>query len=364
MTQDRLGAAQAALRTAEIDALLVGPSADLRYLVGYDAHAMERLTLLVLPATGQPHLVVPELEVRAAEASGAAGLVELAPWTETEDPIALVARLLQAEGATGQVALGDLLFTVFTLRLQAALPATRWHGGGEVLRRLRAVKDAAELQALRDVGAAIDAVHAEVPRLLRPGRSERAVGRDIAELILAGHDEVAFVIVGSGPNGASPHHALSDRVLEHGDAVVVDIGGVKAGYCSDSTRNYVVGTAPNGYLELHVLLEEAQQAAVDAVAPGVPAAAIDAAARQVLTDAGYGDRFIHRTGHGIGLEVHEHPYIVSTNDEPIEPGMAFSIEPGLYLPGRFGMRIEDIVLATEDGAERVNLRPRTVLVAG
>jgi Xaa-Pro aminopeptidase len=364
MTTDRLGAAQAALRHAGLDALLVGPSADLRYLVGYHAHAMERLTLLVLPATGDPHLVVPELEVAAAEASGAAQRVSLAPWSETEDPVALVRRLLQEQDATTRIALGDVLFTMFTLRLQDALPDARWSSGGDVLRALRTVKDAAELQALRDVGAAIDAVHAAVPRLLRPGRSERAVGRDIAELILAEHDEVAFVIVASGPNGASPHHALSDRVLEQGDAVVVDIGGVKAGYCSDSTRNYVVGAAPNGYLELHALLEVAQQAAVDAVAPGVPASAVDAAARQVLVDAGLGDRFIHRTGHGIGLEVHEHPYIVSTNDELLVPGMAFSIEPGLYLPGRFGMRIEDIVLVTEGRAERVNLRPRTVLVAG
>lgn len=364
MTSTRLDAARAALRDAGLDALLVGPSADLRYLVGYDAHAMERLTLLVLPQDGAPRLVVPALEVAAAEASGAADLVELAVWEETEDPVALVTRLLEAEGATGHIALGDLLFTMFTLRLQQALPATSWHRGGEVLRRLRIVKDDAERDALRAVGAAIDAVHAQVPQLLRPGRSERAVGRDIAELILEEHDEVAFVIVGSGPNGASPHHAVEDRVLEEGDAVVVDIGGVKAGYCSDSTRNYVVGHAPNGYLELHVLLEAAQQAAVDVVAPGVPAAAVDAAARQMLTDAGLGDRFIHRTGHGIGLEVHEHPYIVSSNPELLEAGMAFSIEPGLYLPGRFGMRIEDIVLVTDDGAERVNRRPRTVLVAG
>jgi Xaa-Pro aminopeptidase len=364
MTTDRLAGAQASLREAGLDALLVGPSADLRYLVGYDAHAMERLTLLVLPADGPAHLVVPELEVASAEASGAPAAVSLAPWGETEDPIALVTGLLQAAGATGTIAVGDLLFTMFTLRLQAALPQVRWAPGGEVLRQLRAIKGPEELDALRAVGAAIDAVHAQVPALLVPGRTEREVGRDIAELILVDHDEVAFVIVGSGPNGASPHHALSDRVLEPGDAVVVDIGGIRAGYCSDSTRNYVVQRAPDGYLELHALLEAAQQAAVEAVAPGVTAAAVDAAARQVLTDAGHGAQFIHRTGHGIGLEVHEHPYIVGTNDEPLLPGMAFSIEPGLYLPGRYGMRIEDIVLLTDSGAERVNLRPRTVLVGG
>ena len=364
MEQRRLTAAREAIRSAGLDALLVGPSADLRYLVGYDAHAMERLTLLVLPAEGDPWLVVPALEEPAARASGADQLVELRTWAETEDPVALVAAQLERGGAPTAMAVSDRLFSMFTLALQEALSTTRFHPGGPVLRDLRIRKDPAELDALRRVGAAIDAVHAQVPALLRPGRTEAEVARDLGELILAEHDEVAFIIVGSGPNGASPHHAVSDRVLEPGDAVVVDIGGVKDGYCSDMTRNYAVEHLPAGYAELHSVLEQAQEAAVQRVAPGVPAAAIDAAAREVITAAGYGERFIHRTGHGIGVDVHEDPYIVGSNPEPVAAGMAFSVEPGIYLPGRYGARIEDIVLVTADGVERVNRRPRTVLLAG
>ncbi len=364
MDRRRLDAAQAAVRSHGLDALLVGPSADLRYLVGYDAHAMERLTLLVLPGEGDPWLLVPELEAPAARASGADQLVELRSWDETEDPVALVARELTDPAAPGAVAVSDRLFSVFTLALQEALPGTGFRSGGPVLRALRIRKDPAELVALRAVGAAIDRVHAEVPGLLRAGRTEAEVARDLGELILSEHDEVAFIIVGSGPNGASPHHAVSDRVLAPGDAVVVDIGGVKDGYCSDMTRNYAVEHLPAGYAELHAVLEQAQDTAVRAVAPGVPAAAIDAAARDVISAAGYGERFIHRTGHGIGVDVHEDPYIVGGNEELLAQGMAFSVEPGIYVPDRYGARIEDIVLVTEDGAERVNHRPRTVLLAG
>jgi Xaa-Pro aminopeptidase len=363
--QDRLERARDAMRARGVDALLVGPSADLRYLVGYHALPLERLTLLVVPVEGAPSLVVPELEAARATDSGADALAPLVAWGETDDPIAIVRGLLEEAGvAAGTLALQDRLWTSFTLRLQGALPDARWVAGNEVMRRLRLRKDAAEVQALRDVGAAIDAVHAQVPELLRPGRTEAEVGRDIAELILEDHDEVNFVIVASGPNGASPHHETGDRRLEVGDAVVVDIGGTRAGYCSDVTRDYAIGHVPDGYGELHAVLERAQEAAVRAVRPGVTAAAIDAAARDVIAGAGYGERFIHRTGHGIGVEEHEEPWIVAGNDEPLTSGMAFSVEPGIYVPGRYGARIEDIVVVTDDGVERVNHRPREVTVCG
>ena len=363
MEHTRLRAARDAVRTAGLDGLLVGPSADLRYLIGYDAHAMERLTLLVLPAHGDPWLLVPALEEPAARASGADQLVEIRTWGETEDPVAVVTAALARPRAPAALAVSDRLFSLFTLALQDALPTTRFRPGGPVLRELRIRKDPSELAALRAVGAAIDAVHAEVAGLLTAGRTEAEVARDLGELILAEHDEVAFIIVGSGPNGASPHHAVSDRVLTPGDPVVVDIGGVKDGYCSDMTRNYAVEHLPSGYAELHTVLEQAQEAAVQQVAPGVAAATIDAAAREVIAAAGYGEYFIHRTGHGIGVDVHEHPYIVGSNPEPVAEAMAFSIEPGIYLPGRYGARIEDIVLVTDDGVERVNNRPRTVLLS-
>jgi Xaa-Pro aminopeptidase len=365
VTTDRLDRAQDAMRRRGIDGLLVGPSADLRYLVGYHALPLERLTMLVVPAEGPSHLVVPELEAARAEEAGADRLAELVTWSETEDPIALVRRLLTEHGAAdGTLALQDRLWTSFTLELQAALPGARWLPGREVMRRLRLRKSPDEVEALRAAGAAIDAVHAAVPDVLRAGRTEAEVGRDLAELILRDHDEVNFVIVASGPNGASPHHETGDRRIEVGDAVVVDIGGTRAGYCSDMTRDYVIGHAPDGYLDLHAVLEAAQEAAVQAVRPGVTAASIDAAAREVITEAGFGERFIHRTGHGIGVEEHEEPWIVEGNDEPLAPGMAFSVEPGIYVPDRYGARIEDIVVVTEDGVERVNHRPREVLACG
>ncbi|MEX1177873.1 MAG: Xaa-Pro peptidase family protein [Nitriliruptor sp.] len=362
-TEDRLTRLRAAMRARGVDALMVGPSADLRYLVGYHALPLERLTLLVVPVDGPASLVVPELEEARAVDSGAAEHVELVPWAETEDPIARVLDRLRAAGTDlgGTFALQDRLWTTFTLALQQAVTGARWVPGSTVTRELRLIKSPDEIQALRDVGAAIDAVHAVVPQLLRPGRTEAEVGRDIAERILDDHDEVNFVIVASGPNGASPHHEVGDRVLEVGDAVVVDIGGTRAGYCSDSTRDYAIGHLPAGYAELHAVLERAQDLAVEAVRPGVTPEAIDAAARDHITDAGFGDRFIHRTGHGIGVEEHEEPWIVAGNTEPVATGMAFSIEPGIYVPGRYGSRIEDIVIVTDDGVERVNHRPREVI---
>lgn len=218
------------------------------------------------------------------------------------------------------------------------------------------IKDAAEIAELRRAGEAIDAVHRRVPEWLRAGRTEREVAADIAAAIVAeGHETVEFVIVGSGPNGADPHHEVSDRVIEDGDVVVVDIGGaVPSGYNSDSTRTYVVGTPATEAAERIAVLVRAQQAAVDAARPGATASEVDAAARQVLTDAGLGEAFLHRTGHGIGVSVHEEPYIAPGNDLVLREGMAFSIEPGIYFAGEWGARIEDIVVLTADGCERLN----------
>jgi Xaa-Pro dipeptidase len=226
-------------------------------------------------------------------------------------------------------------------------------------------KDAGEIEALRKAGAAIDRVHARMGEWLRPGRTEEEVGADIAAAIVAeGHEVAEFVIVGSGPNGASPHHGVSNRVIERGDVVVVDIGGpVPEGYNSDSTRTYAVGEpAFDDVAGTYAVLQAAQQAAVEAAGPGVTAEAVDAAARDVIADAGFGEYFVHRTGHGIGLDVHEDPYIVSGNDLVLEVGMAFSVEPGIYLPGRWGARIEDIVVVGEEGAVRLNTRPHDLVV--
>ncbi|MPZ72921.1 MAG: M24 family metallopeptidase [Nitriliruptorales bacterium] len=351
--------ARSAMDDLGVDALLVGPGADLRYLTGYRALALERLTLLVARADGATSLFVPELERARALASPLPDVVEVVSFAETEDPYALVAERLDDGGRYG---VGDRLWATFLLHLQQRLAKSEWVTSSTVTRHLRMSKSPEEVDALRRAGQAIDRVHEQVPSLLRPGRTEAQVGREVADLILAeGHEAVNFVIVASGPNGASPHHETGERALVHSDAVVVDIGGTLDGYCSDCTRNYVIGAAADGYTEAHAALEAAQIAACNAVGPGVTAESVDAVARLALRDAGYGEFFVHRTGHGIGLEEHEDPYIVEGNDLILRPGMTFSIEPGVYLPDRFGIRIEDIVAVTEDGCERLNTLSRAAV---
>ncbi len=371
----RLERVASATRAAGLGALLLTPGPELRYVTGYDAVQLERLTCLVVPADGSPFLVVPRLELPAAQASPARHL-ELIAWAETPaagsagsgvsagtctDPYGMIADRL---GPVSAVGLGDRMWAMMVLRLRDALPAARQALASAALTSLRIRKSAAEVAALREAGAAIDRVHARVPGWLRAGRTEREVGADIATAILAeGHARTDFVIVASGPNAASPHHELSGRVLAPGDAVVVDIGGtMPSGYCSDCTRTYVIGSPPAEFAAYYKVLQDAQDAACASVRPGITAEAVDAAAREPITEAGYGAHFIHRTGHGIGLETHEDPYIVAGNTEQLWPGMVFSVEPGIY-PGPHGARIEDIVVCTEDGCERLNNAPRELVVA-
>ena len=359
----RLELVRDSVRAVGLDAVLLTPGPDLRYVTGYDAKQLERLTCLVLPAKGDPALFVPRLELPAAQASPAGSLgLQIVPWEETADPFAMVAGLL---GSVSAVGLSDRMWALFVLRFRDVLPAARLALASGALRPLRIRKTPAEVAALREAGEAIDRVHVRVPGWLRAGRTEREVGADIAEAILAeGHATVDFVIVASGPNAASPHHEVSDRVLEPGDAVVVDIGGaMPSGYCSDSTRTYAIGEPPAEFTAYYKVLYDAQEAACAAVRPGVTAESVDAAAREPITAAGYGEAFFHRTGHGIGLESHEDPYIVAGNGALLEPGMAFSVEPGIY-PGPHGARIEDIVVCTADGYQRLNNTPRELLVVG
>ncbi len=361
---DRLARAASGASALGIDALLITPGADLRYLIGYDAVPLERLTCLVVPAEGQPLLLVPELEYLAAQASGASGCeVAIRTWGETDDPFAIIGRHV---GSLDTMAVDDRMWAVKALAFQAAFPTARQVAAGQVLGPMRLVKTPVEIEALTKASAAIDTVHAQVPEFLRPGRSEREVAADIGEAILAaGHVRVDFIIVGSGPNGASPHHEVSERILQPGDAIVVDIGGTMPdGYRSDCTRMYSLGTPDPQFLEWYSVLEAAQADGVAAVRPGVTCAALDAVPRDLLTSAGIGELFIHRTGHGIGLETHEDPYLVASNDQIVEPGMVFSVEPGFYAPGRFGARIEDIVVCTSSGVQPLNHRPHSLIEVG
>ena len=358
----RLAAAADGARGAGLAGLIITPGYDLRYLIGSRAQTFERLTALVIPASGDPVVVLPRLELAALKESAVGELgLAVCDWVDGEDPYRLVAEAL--DGGSAPFAVTDSMPALHLLplaeRLGAApVLATR------VLAALRMVKDASEIEALRTAGAAIDRVHTAVPGFLRPGRTEAEVAADITEAIVAeGHSEAAFVIVGSGPHGADPHHECSDRVLEPGDIVVVDIGGpVDPGYNSDCTRTYSLGEPSAEIAGQYAALQRAQAAAVASVRPGVTAEQVDAAARDVLSEAGLADYFVHRTGHGIGLSVHEEPYIVAGNATPLTEGMAFSVEPGIYLPGQWGARIEDIVIVTAEGALPVNNRPHDLTV--
>ena len=357
----RLARAASQAGIAGIDALLISPGPDLRYLTGYKANALERLTCLIVPAEGVPQLVVPQLEVPAAAASRVGELdLEVIGWRETEDSYALVRSLLINPLV---VAVDDQMWAVKALALRAAMPGVDQVAAGRVMRELRMRKSPMEVAALRRAGAAIDAVHAQVAGWLRPGRSENEVGRDIASAISVEHESVDFIIVGSGPNGASPHADTSERVLQAGDIVVVDIGGMMPdGYRSDSTRVYSIGQPSPEFEHDYAVLLDAQQAATAAAVPGATCEEVDATARRTLTEHGLGKLFIHRTGHGIGLETHEDPYIVEGNDLPLEPGMAFSIEPGFYRENLWGARIEDIVVCSDEGPIVCNNRPRELAI--
>jgi Xaa-Pro aminopeptidase len=362
---DRLSRATAATAAAGLDALFIGVGSDLRYLTGYEAMPLERLTVLVLRVDREPFVVVPRLERGAAEA-GLRTPLEIVTWDETDDPYALAVGDLRAS----RIAVSDTMLAMHLLRLQATLGRdTQCSVASAVLRDLRMVKDADEIALLRLAAQAADRVVAQIASGRLVGRTEADVAREVRErLIVEGHEEAHFAIVGSGPNSASPHHEASERVIEAGEPIVLDIGGTLGGYGSDITRTlWVTGGDPargpdERFRHLFAVLHGAQATATNAVRPGIPCSVVDAAARAPIEAEGYGEAFFHRTGHGIGLEGHEDPYLVAGNDLPLRAGMAFSVEPGIYLPGEYGARIEDIVVCGEDGPIVLNEAPRELYV--
>ena len=365
----RIDAARVALGPAGSVALLVGVGADLRWLTGYDAMNLERLTMLVLPRDGDPTLIVPRLEAPRASLApaAAAGIVRMVTWEETDDPVALVPGLVPTTKARGRLLVSDRLWASFVLRLQAAFPAVPFGLASDVLRRLRMAKDADEVALLRAAAHAADRVVLAIAAGRLVGRPETNVAREVRERLLdEGHEIAAFAIVGSGPNSASPHHEASPRRIGAGEPVVLDIGGAYEGYGSDTTRTLWVtgadGAGPDAEFEhLYEVLQSAQAAATAAVRPGTSAEQIDAVGRGVIERGGLGAHFIHRIGHGIGLEEHEDPYLVAGNAEPLQAGYAFSIEPGIYIDGRYGARIEDIVVCGRDGPDVLNEVTRDLL---
>lgn len=348
------------MRDQGVDVLLLSVGPDLPWLAGFEAMALERLTMLVLAADGPAQLVIPAFE--AERVHDLEGLLELITWGETDDPVALVREAVGGAG-TGRLAIGDHTWSRFLVALQHELPNARWTTAATVVGPLRATKDAGEVEALTRAGAGVDAVAAalqagDIPLV---GRTELAIAADIrAGIVDNGHARVNFCIVASGPNSASPHHDTGTRVVQRGEPVLFDFGGTttepdgRPGYCSDTTRMVFTGEPPAEYAGAYATLAAAQEAGFQAARVGTPAEQVDAAARSVLDDAGLGQYFSHRLGHGIGVEAHEDPYLVGGNTTPLEHGNAFSVEPGFYISGRWGARIEDIVLATDDGPVRLN----------
>ena len=359
---DRIRRAAAAAAERAVDALLITPSPDYAYLLGYRAPSLERLTCLVVPSEGDAVLILPRLEEPLArhELGDLADSVLLVAWDETDDPFRVVQKLV---AGARRVGVQDQMWGRFVLRLQAALDPTSLVEAGPAMSALRRVKSPDEVDRLRSAARAADAAMQEVTRERLSGRTEAEVSGRIRSLLLEhGHHTAEFAIVASGPNAASPHHQPDERVITSGDALVLDIGGTMGGYWSDTTRTAFVGDPPPEFAEMYAVLREAQRAACGAVRPGVACAEVDAVARGIIEEAGYGERFVHRTGHGIGMDLHEEPYLVASNGEPLQAGHAFSVEPGIYVDGLWGARIEDIVVCTETGGERLNQNPTELYV--
>jgi len=361
--EDRTRRCQRRLAEAGADAAVLFPSTNLFYASGFREEPGERHLFLFVPQEGDPAFVAPEMYDEQIRAASWVGDVRL--WADGEDPTELVAALAaEFDLHRGHLLVDDTMWALFTQDLRETFSEATFGLASEVFEELRMRKDETEIEALRRAGRVADRVSVEIRRL-----GEEAVGTTETELAdeierrlaAAGGEEVAFgTIAGSGPNGAKPHHRHDDREIRRGDPVVLDFGAYVDGYPGDQTRTVVfAGDPPERYAAVHETVREAHQAAVEAVEPGVPAEAVDRAAREVIEDAGYGEEFVHRTGHGVGLDVHESPYIVEGNETELEPGMVFSVEPGVYLEGEFGVRIEDLVVVTDDGYERLNDSPRT-----
>lgn len=364
---ERLSRSRVQMSEVAVKVLLVSHGGDLPWLTGYAAMPLERVTMLVVREDEAPVLFVPALE--APRVKQRDELFVLRPWMEDEDPLDLVSDMVGTT-SSDRIGLSDQSWSRTLLGLQERIPKAKFVTASTVTAPLRAVKDELEVEMLSRAGGAADRVASAIQAsdVQFVGRSEAAVARELGERLVAeGHSRVDFTIVGSGPNSASPHHDSGDRVIGEGETVVCDFGGhmlvpgTDVGYSSDITRTVVTGPVLAEVAECYAVLRRAQEAAVEAAVAGVPAEDVDGVARSIIASAGLGDAFIHRTGHGIGIETHEDPYIVRGNASPLVVGNAFSVEPGIYQPGRFGMRLEDIVVATAEGPRRLNNASRELV---
>ncbi|MCL5077067.1 MAG: Xaa-Pro peptidase family protein [Actinobacteria bacterium] len=362
----RLDKVQTEMENQGVDALVLSFGADLPWLTGYTAMPLERLTALVVPKDATPTLVIPILEAPRVKVIDS--IFKIKPWKEFEDPHDLVAELISSCNTVG---ISDRTWAISLIKLQTRSKA-RFVPASKVTRMLRSVKDGLEIEMLIEAALRTDKVAQALlsGEIKMIGRTELEVSHEISDRLLKeGLSRVNFSIVGSGTNSASPHHEPGARIIGPHEAVVCDFGGQfqfegSAGYCSDTTRTVVTGEMPERFNELYSILKTAQQRQLSSVKEGLSCQALDQIGRSHIEECGYGDYFIHRTGHGIGIEEHEDPYIVAGNLEQIQSGQAFSVEPGIYISNLYGARIEDIVLATEQGVEILNHSDRSLHFVG
>jgi Xaa-Pro aminopeptidase len=349
--RERIERVRRGLRDHRADWLLVPPGADFRWLTGAEARSTERLLALVI---GEAELfcVVPRLE------SDALGMecpwLDLEVWSDGEDAFELLARRMSLLRGGPVVLASEGLRTGPLLRLSQHARCRPSHA---LLGPLRAVKDAFEIGLMEEASAKADRIVEQAADHMRPGMTETEVAEFILGRFRAMGDTAPWAIVASGPHSALPHHMSSDRKLVEGEVVLLDLGAFTGGYGSDITRTFVLGAAQPDVQRVHAVVNEARQAGISASRTGAPAQDVDRAARDVIERAGYGEYFIHRTGHGVGLEVHEPPYIAEGNGQGLEHGMVHSVEPGIYLPGRFGVRLEDLVVVEDGRSRRLNNAP-------
>jgi Xaa-Pro dipeptidase len=348
-----------AMTDAGVDCYLAWDPITMTYLQGFAEGSHERFLVLALRTDGSVRLICPALSETQARRSG---IDDIRSWADGEDPIALfldLARDWNLESAI--IAVDAVMPARQLLQLQYALPAALFRNGEDLLSSLMRVKDASEMDLMRKAGRIADEAYAEVKPKIREGMTERQVSRMLSEAMSDRGSQPTFSIVAAGANGAEPHHLTDDTRLKRGDVVILDFGCDVGGYQSDITRVVAIGEASAKAREIYDIVYRAHMAGRGAIRSGIAAEEIDRACRAVIKDAGYGPKFFHRTGHGIGMNGHEHPNIVAGNLDPLEPGNCFSVEPGIYLEGEFGVRIENIVACTEGGHESMNVDPSAIL---
>ena len=358
----RIRKAQDVMRAEQIDALCISAPSDLLYLIGYHFHPTERMTVLFIPPEGQPTIIMPEFETSRLDATQK--FLNVRPWTETQNPIKLLADAASDLPSNVRLAVSERMWAGFLVGMVEQFQGARFASASPVLTLLRMVKDADEIAALEHAQSIVNSVYERIRQSRFSGRTELSIQQELTDLRKElGLQDSYSAIVGSGPdNSASPHHLTGERVIQVGDAVVMDYGGTYQGYHADITRTVHVGPPSKKYREVYALVEQAHQAAFRAYQVGATCESVDQAARDVIEHAGYGRYFTHRVGHGIGLDEHEPPYLVGGNTLPLAAGMTFSDEPGIYIPGEFGIRIEDMVMVTPNGPRRFDTSTHALLV--